>query len=303
MAKIKKGFLRAVYNVKGEKIRYLPEFLHRKNINVYEFVYKSEKECIVTIDFLDTYKFFAICKNMCYNKKIIKHKGVLSPITFIISKTGFIIGGILFVILSALFNNLLLDVKVTGSGSCFEEQTKQIVYEQGATKYSWFSKLDYKEIERQILTQNPRLSFVAVKKQGNILVVDTVLSSSEPSILGKNTSDLVAEFDGVIEDITVLRGTALVTKGQQVKAGDKLVGAYLLGKEGEEYKTFVLARVKILKNTEYFYRCDGKSEIDVSVAYALAEFNESGEIKEKRHEIVDGGIKVILTVRRTIYGG
>ena len=240
---------------------------------------------------------------MCYNKKIIKYKGVLSPITFIVNKIGFIIGGILFALLSAIFNNLLLDVKVTGSGSCFEEQTKQIVYQEGATKYSWFSKLDYKEIERQILTQNPRLSFVSVKKQGNILVVDTVLSSSEPSILGKNTGDLVAEFDGVVEDITVLRGTALVTTGQQVKAGDKLVGAYLLGKEGEEYKTFVLARVKILKNTEYFYKCNGKSEIDVSVAYALAEFNESGEIKEKRHEIVDGGIKVILTVRRTIYGG
>lgn len=303
MAQIKKGLLRVVYKVKGEKIRYLPEFLHRKKINAYEFSLNSENECNITIDFSDSRKFFAICKNMCYNKTIIKYKGVLSPLTFFIKRLGFIIGGILFVCLTALFNDVLLSVKVTGSGSCFSEQTKSIVYQEGATKYSLFSRLDYKKIETEVLTQNPRLSFVSVKKQGNILVVDTVLSSSEPSVLGKNTSDLVCEIDGVIEEITVFRGTALVTKGQQIKAGDKLVGAFLLGKDGQEYKTFVIARVKILKNSEYFYKCEGQSEVDVSIAYALAEFNEMGEIKQKRHEVVDGGIKVTLTVRYTVYGG
>lgn len=303
MARIKKGLLLAEYYVKGENLRYLPELLHRKGADVHSFKQISKTECFIEIDFIDSYKFFAICKNMCYNKKVVKYSGILAPLTFFIKKVGYLVGGILFLVLTALINNLVLDVKVIGSGSCFESQTKDIIYTEGVSKYSFFWDIDLKSLEREILVKSPRLSFVSVKKKGNVLVVDTALSTSEPEVLGKNACDLVSSCDGVIEEITVLRGTALVSAGQEVKKGDALVGAYILGKDDSVYNTFVIARVKILKKTEYFYKCNGASENNVSVAYALAEFNESGEIKYKSHEVVDGGVKVTLTVRITVYGG
>lgn len=303
MARIKKGLLLAEYYVKGENLRYLPELLHRKGADVHSFKQISKTECFIEIDFIDSYKFFAICKNMCYNKKVVKYSGILAPLTFFIKKVGYLVGGILFLVLTALINNLVLDVKVIGSGSCFENQTKDIIYTEGVSKYSFFWDIDLKSLEREILVKSPRLSFVSVKKKGNVLVVDTALSTSEPEVLGKNACDLVSSCDGVIEEITVLRGTALVSAGQEVKKGDALVGAYILGKDDSVYNTFVIARVKILKKTEYFYKCNGASENNVSIAYALAEFNESGEIKDKSHEVVDGGVKVTLTVRITVYGG
>ena len=303
MARIKKGLLLSEYYVKGENLRYLPELLHRKGADVHSFKQISKTECFIEIDFIDSYKFFAICKNMCYNKKVVKYSGILAPLTFFIKKVGYLVGGILFLVLTALINNLVLDVKVIGSGSCFESQTKDIIYTEGVSKYSFFWDIDLKSLEREILVKSPRLSFVSVKKKGNVLVVDTALSTSEPEVLGKNACDLVSSCDGVIEEITVLRGTALVSAGQEVKKGDALVGAYILGKDDSVYNTFVIARVKILKKTEYFYKCNGASENNVSIAYALAEFDESGEIKDKSHEVVDGGVKVTLTVRITVYGG
>ncbi len=303
MAKIKKGLLRAVYKVKGDKLIYLPEFLHRKSVNVYFFKQTDEKECLIELDYFDSYKFFAICKNMCYNKLIVKYKGLLSPLTYLVKNFGLLLGIVAFIILTALSNNVILGVKVTGSGSCFSQETKAVVNEFGASKYTLFSSVDLQKLETAILTSNSRLSFVAVKKQGNILVVDTVLSKQEPSVLGSSTSDLISDYDGVIEEITVLRGSALVEKGQEVKRGDILVGAYLLGKEDIEYKTFVLARVKILQKTEYFYKCDNPTKSDISIAYALAEFKIGGEIKEKSHTVEKGGVKITLTVRRTVYGG
>ena len=303
MARLKKGLLLAEYYVKGENLRYLPELLHRKGADVHYFNEISKTECHIEIDFIDSYKFFAICKNMCYNKKIIKYSGLLAPLTFFIKKVGYLVGAVLFLVITAIANNLVLDVKVIGSGSCFESQTKDIIYSQGVSKYSFFWDIDYKSLEREILVKSPRLSFVSVKKKGNVLVIDTALSSSEPEVLGKNACDLISSCDGVVEEITVLRGTALVSTGQRVKQGDVLVGAYLLGKDDSVYDTFVIARVKILKKSEYFYKCNGASEKDVSIAYALAEFNSSGEIKDKSHEIVDGGVKVTLTVRVTVYGG
>lgn len=303
MARIKRGLLRAEYKIKGEKLRYLPEFLHRKKISVYNFRLINDSECYVTIDFQDIRKFFAICKNMCYNKLIVRYKGLLSPFVAVFKRIGLFVGAVLFTLVVIVFNNLVLDVKVVGSGSCFKEQTKGVVYDFGVKKYTAFSSIDYKALETEILSNNPRLSFVTVKKQGNILVIDTVLSDKEPSVLGKNTDDLISNYNGVVEEITVLRGTALVRVGETVKKGDKLVGAYLIGKDQAEYQTFVLARVKILEKTEYFYKCDENTEQNLSIAYALAEFNINGEIKEKTHSFEEGGIRVTVTVRRTVYGG
>ena len=303
MARIKRGLLRAEYKIKGEKLRYLPEFLHRKKISVYNFRLINDSECYVTIDFQDIRNFFAICKNMCYNKLIVRYKGLLSPFVAVFKRIGLFVGALLFTLVVIVFNNLVLDVKVVGSGSCFKEQTNGVVYDFGVKKYTAFSSIDYKALEAEILSNNPRLSFVTVKKQGNILVIDTVLSDKEPSVLGKNTDDLISNYNGVVEEITVLRGTALVRVGETVKKGDKLVGAYLIGKDQTEYQTFVLARVKILEKTEYFYKCDENTEQNLSIAYALAEFNINGEIKEKTHSFEEGGIRVTVTVRRTVYGG
>ena len=303
MARLKRGVLRGEYKVKGEKLRYLPEFLHRKKVNVYDFKLISDSECLVTIDFTDFRKFFAICKNMCYNKLIVRYKGVLSPFIAVFNKIGLFIGAICFAVVISFSNNLVLDVKGVGSGSVFKEQIKSVVNSYGVNKYTAFSSVDYKGLEAEILSKNPRLSFVAVKKQGNVLVVDCVSSEKEPSVLGKNTSDLLSNYNGVIEEIVVLRGTQLVEVGSTVKVGDKLVGAYLIGKDEIEYQTFVLARVKILEKTEYFYKCNEYTEQNLSIAYALAKFNINGEIKEKTHSYKDGGILVTLTVRRTVYGG
>ena len=88
-----------------------------------------------------------------------------------------------------------------------------------------------------------------------------------------------------------------------LKKGDVLVGAYLTGKEGELYQTYVIARVKILQNYKYFYKCDTVNDYSIKRAYALAEFNLDGEVVDKTHQIKDGGIEVTLTVRRILYGG
>ena len=299
MAKLKKRTLRAVYRVTGEKLLYLPELLHRKGVAVYFFKQVSETACLIEVDVNDNNKFFAICKNMCYNKLMVRYKGILSPVAYALKNVGVAVGFILFTILSALSTNVILSIKVIGSGSCFEEATKAVIKECNINKFTLFSSVDYDMLESAILVSNPRLSFVAVKKQGNALVVETILSSAEPPVLGSNTSDLLSSVDGVVEEITVLRGTPLIQAGQAVKKGDKLVGAYLVGKDDKPYETYLLARVKILQKTEYFYKCDAPTKYDISLAYALAEFYVGGEIVDKTHTIEQGGIKVIITIRYT----
>ena len=303
MARLKKGFLRITYRVSGKNINYLPVFLHRKGIDVLEFKLIDKTIALVTIDRADLRKFFAICKNMCYNKKVVKFRGVLSPLTLFVNKVGLCVGLIAFITFSTLLSGVCLGVKIQGSGRVLENQTRSVIKSLGVDKYVLFKDINYKEIENRILSSNPKITFVSAYKNGNYLVVDIEVTSSRVEILGQNSSDIVSSVDGVVEEIVVLRGTPLVKVGDTVKAGDLLVGAYSLGKENEEYPTFTVARVKVIQEFEFSYKINILSDREIELAYALAEFNAGGEVVDKKHEICGEVILVTLYVRRTITGG
>ena len=302
MATVKRRLLRIKFLVSGDRLNFLPEILHIKGINVYCFKLVNENNAEVTIDSQDFIKFFAICKNMCYNKKIIGYYGVLAPLTLLLNKVGLVIGSLIFISLVLIFNNFLLDVKVVGSGACFEQQTKSVIYNYGIKKFTPFNKINYDEIENLILSSNPKIAFVTAKKQGNILVIESVLSKT-PVILGENKNNLYSNVSGIVEEIVVLRGTPLVEVGSAVQSGDLLVGGYYTLKNEERVETFVLGRVKIISEEEYFYKCDSVSDTEISIAYALAKFSFDGEIVSLLHSVEKDGIKVLVKIRHTINGG
>ncbi len=304
MARLKRGLLRITYRVSGKNINYLPEFLHRKKVGVIKFNLVSESLAKITIDSQDLHKFFAICKNMCYNKKIIGYGGILCPLTLFFNKVGLSIGVILFVIFSTILNGVCLGIKFQGSGTRFESQTRSVLNGLGVKQFALFKNLDYKNIENKILTSNPNITFVSVYKEGNYLVVDSQITSSKIETLGENPLDIKSTVDGIVEEIVVLRGTPLVKSGDRVSKGDLLVGAYTLGKEeGEIYQTFTVARVKIIETLEFEYKGKLLNDREIELSYALAEFNAGGEIIDKKHQIDNGVIKVTLYIRRTITGG
>ena len=175
---LKGGLLRVVCKIKGENVSLLPEFAHQKKVAVINFLRISENECFITVDFSEISKIFAICKNMCYNIKIVEYKGVLSPFAVVIKHLTTIVGVLLFIVITLLLNSMVLDVKVTGSGSCFANETKQIVADIGIKKFTLFSAVDYDLIESTILQSNPRLSFVTATKRGGCLVINAILSNT-----------------------------------------------------------------------------------------------------------------------------
>ena len=304
MASVKKGYLRITYLVEGKNIRYLPSYLRYRKVNVLDFSVKSDSECLVSVDFKDRYIFFAICKNMCYNKKVVNFKGILSPFAKFFAKIGVYLGLILFTLCSALLNGVVLDIKVEGSAKCFERETLSLLSREGIKKYSLFSSVDYKALENAILVSNDSVSFVSVYKRGNFLIINAELSSSPNKPLAKYDGDLTSSVDGVVEEISVLRGTALVAVGQEVKKGDVLVGAYLTDKDGEVYESFTVARVKILETVDFEYDGTTFSDREIELCYALSSFKlNGGEVADKSHKIIDGKIVITLTVRHILYGG
>lgn len=298
---MKRNLLRIKYKITGGKLDYLPTLLHSRKISVFFTDKLDDNTLSVTIDFCDRNKFFAICKNMCYNKLIIGFYGVLSPLAYLCRNIGAFLGIITFCITCAFLGDFLLGIDCEGSGACFKSQTQFIAEMNGAIKYSRISNVDLKNLETEILKTNPMLSFVSVKKQGNRLVINSILSNKQPNILSENTSSLISEYNGIVESMSVLRGTALVKVGDVVEKGTELVGAYLTGKEDKTYPTYVLARITIISTESRFIPYDG--EVDDAVlksAERVAEFESVGKVISAKAEKCQGGIIINLKVRHTI---
>jgi sporulation protein YqfD len=299
-----KGLLRVKYEISGSKLRFLPTFLNGRGISVYKYQEIDLTRAHVIIDFNDSNKFFAICKNMCYNKKVVKFKGILSPFAKAFYKIGVVLGAIAFALSVWFFSGIILNVSVEGSGKRLEAETLSKLESLSIKRLSRFSQIDYREVENAILLANDKISFVSVYKRGNTLVVNVELSSSEDKPLSKFDGDLVCDFDGTIEEVSVLRGTPLVKVGDKVTAGSVLVGAYLEGKDGERFETFVVARVKILQTLSFEYQTPFVDDSVIDRCYALSKFRLNDlEVVEKSHKISGNKITVTLTVRRVLYGG
>ena len=221
----------AEYRVKGVNLEVLLNILKKNNIQVYNCKFIEDKTICLRVKLIDEQKFFAISKKLCYNVKKVKNSGKFLWLYKLIKNPGIIVGCLLFVILTSVFSDFVFGFKFLGDGRIYSSLVEKQLQQLGVTKLSRFSKIDEKSLASAILTENDVFSFVNLKKQGNNLVVELILSQSKPHINNTNNKDLVSQYDGVIDKIYLYRGTPLFKEGEQVKKGDVLVGGYVVVKD------------------------------------------------------------------------
>ena len=300
---MRSGLLRCVYTVNGKNVDYLVEFLHRKGVSVYFFNKISETTAKICIDFKQRNKLFAISNNLSYNITKVYYKGLLSPFKTALDHVGFVVGAILFVAICLFMQDFIFSVEVTGSGACFSNQTISVASSVGAKPLVRFSSLHFSDVENKILKQNKMLSFVSIKKSGNRLIIDCQLNSGYIEPFNKESGDIVSSYNGVIESIVVLRGTAVKRVGESVKKGEAIVKAYMTDLNGLEHPTFVVARISIIESNEFTFTLKEVDDNSVLLAKKTAEFNAQGEIVKSDTQINGNEITVTVFVRRILYGG
>lgn len=300
---MKKGVLYAEYLLKGEKLKYLLGYLENKSVPVYKFLEINGNSAKILIDYTDRRKFFAICKNMCYNIKSVKYKGILSPLVLAFKHAGLFIGAILFAVTLQISSDYILNVECTGSGSYFANEIISLSKDYGVDKYKRFSNIDISGLKHTLLTTNPNLSFVSIKKSGNKLIINSVMQNGESESLGQNVKDLVSEVKGVVESVNVLRGTPLVKEGDTVEIGTTLIGAYITGKEDKTYPTYIVGRVTVLEEKTKFYKTLYIDDETVNRIETILKFNENDEVVSVKSTVKEGGVEVVLTVRHIAQGG
>ncbi len=233
----------------------LDRFLHyakNKGITLYDIKKITNKRIIVSVSLSESKKFFAIAKEMCYNIKKIKQKGITLPLFLLWKRVGIVLGAIIFCINAYVYSDFIYGFDFSGSGSVLEKEVLAYLNGVGIKPFSRFSDINIEKLEDQILASQKNLSFVGIAKRGNTLCFDLALASDNTEMLKGDIYSLRSDANGIIEKIKVYRGTAVVAEGDSVKNGDLLVDGYMIIKE-QTLKINVIATVWIIASQEFVF--------------------------------------------------
>ena len=298
------SLIKSTFVVKGLNLDRLINHVQRKNIVLYDVKKTGAKRMLVSVKLSDGKKFFAITKELCYNVKKVRDKGVGYPVYYLIKNFGLVLGATIFIAIAVFFNDVIFEISFSGSGKVYGREVKEYLTQIGVEKYSRFSSVDLDALGDKILQNNKHFSFVECEKKGNRLNVELALSTDNVDRLDGNVYELFSDVDGVVESITVYRGTAVVSVGDVVKKGDLLVGGYAVIKE-QTVKINLLATVTIIAEKEHTYYSEKDNE--ERTARIFAEQEHGGEILSgETSKTFDGSkyvYKTTLKVRRVLFAG
>ena len=265
--------------------------LRRANIPVYD-CRKEGVNFSFGVKDKDLKKVFAIFSKPCYNIRTEKPSLKKRFFAAALLRIGLIVGAIVFTALAAIADGLVLDIRVSGSGSYLESEIISIVRSEGAEKFKPFSALRKSAATGRILSL-PCVVFCNIEKRGAVLTVNVETQNEENASLKK--TGLVADRAGKIARISVVCGTALVSEGDIVKAGDILIAPYSENADGERTDCAAVGFCYMEFSVIYEYFAEDDGEKSLKEAYAAALIEES-EILSRSHEIkpTEGGVLIVI---------
>lgn len=275
----------ATYQILGADSFFIVEQLQKLGVSVYNITFLPQK-IILSIDFAESEKLFAISRNMCYNISIIKYYGKLSPLKYLISKVGLTLSFCVFLALAIFLDGVVTKVVYRGDGEKLSPIINAQLTESGV-KLNSFLTADLKGLAQNIYAQNERISFITLQKSGRVIIAEAYLAQEKVKPIDLKKDNLLSSVSGEVKALNVLSGTPLVAIGDKVEKGAPLIGGYHLVGE-DKILTYALGEVEIESVFTYDYKSFAKGEKYKNRAIALAkeELKNDSVTQEKVEEIM-----------------
>ena len=186
----------------------------------------------LTVEFRIQYAQFSEVKRIVERSgascKVIKKEGLLWMLRGIAKRPVLITGSVVFLLLSFLLSHRVLFVKVIGNENIPSRMIIQKAERCGVRFGEKSSSVRSEDVKNQLLKQLPQLQWIGITTRGCVATIQVKERSRSTAVkTADNTiSSIIAKTDGVITEMTVLRGEPLVFPGQSVREGDILVSGY-----------------------------------------------------------------------------
>ncbi|MCK8824457.1 sporulation protein YqfD [Fuchsiella alkaliacetigena] len=161
-------------------------------------------------------------------------------------RKGLIVGLATAVLTIYILSSFIWLLEIKGLEELSEDEIITLLaeagFEQGVLKY----RVDLETVEEQ-LNQHPQISWADVELKGTKLLVEVAEKEALPE-QEVEQADVVAKKSGLIEELIVLEGQAVVEEGEMVELGEKLISGEVkvypqLEEEQEELEPIETKRV------------------------------------------------------------
>ena len=147
------------------------------------------------------------------------------------SRTGLVIGLPLALCALCAASQFLWDLRVLGVEEAERAEILAVLRREGVRIGTFLPGVDAEQVARTLVADLPELKWAAVNLHGSVARVEVRRKGAEKTPPAE-AGDLIAERDGIVERIAVLAGTAAVSPGATVRAGDVLVWGYETAPDG-----------------------------------------------------------------------
>jgi len=235
--------------------------------------------------------FQAIAAENDFELEIVGKRGLPFLKTKVQRRIGFLGGAAFFVLALYVMSLFVWFIEVDGNKTVDTKQILQSAARNGLSQGSGKWRFSGSDIENAMLRELPRLTYVQCEIQGvkaHIKVVEKIWPDEE--VLGP--CHIVADRDGVVEEILVLEGQSIVKPGQVVGRGDILISGIVYPPVPEtsdvsellepEEPSFVRARGTVKARTWYegYGECPRRVETKIFTGETALEINLKTPWKE-----------------------
>lgn len=167
-------------------------------------------------------------------------------------RQALLLGGALFLCALYAWANCVWSLEIIGTRNEVQARELQaLLVEKGVSRGVLKSRIDLSAIEHEVLARFLDLAWARAYFAGTKFTLEVVPKLLPPA--AEEPVDLVARKSGVVLEVQVLAGTALVEKGATVRAGDVLI-------KGEQGGKPVPARGRVWARVWYEAYAEGPPE-------------------------------------------
>lgn len=147
---------------------------------------------------------------------------------------GLMVGVLVSLLAVYLLSGVIWDVRVSGAENTSEQVIIQALEEQGVGIGRKWSRIDKNRAEVGALTDCEQISWISINRRGTVAYVTVIekLDGGDLPPLDDRPCNVVADRDGVIEQISVQSGCAVVSVGDVVRKGDVLISGIMETENG-----------------------------------------------------------------------
>lgn len=155
--------------------------------------------------------------------------GVLPLILSLRGRKGALAAIGIFLFFHVLLSSVVWDIRVEGAEKISESEITEALDDCGFGIGEWWRSIDKNATEAMFLSKFPEVSWISINRRGTVAYVRVIESENIGQIeeTAPKYSNILADRDAVIEEITVVRGVAAVKVGDVVKKGDVLISGVI----------------------------------------------------------------------------